>query len=122
MVHALSFIQFSSYSPFLNAFIVFFTLPERPQYFCQDHKQLTSSPKTDPVGVRESFWAAGPERILLDESETTYGGSDHYEVASSIGNHVADGLEIHRDKGSLQSNNQRLEISFANDSQTQQSD
>ena len=44
---------------------------------------LASSPKTDPVGVRESFRAAGPERILLDESETTYGGSDHYEVASS---------------------------------------
>ena len=44
---------------------------------------MASSPKTDPVGVRKSFRAAGPERILLDESETTYGGSDHYEVASS---------------------------------------
>ena len=33
--------------------------------------RLASSPKTDPVGVRESFRAAGLERILLDESETT---------------------------------------------------
>jgi len=32
---------------------------------------MASSPKTDPVGVRESLRTAGPERILLDESETT---------------------------------------------------
>ena len=44
--------------------------------------KLTSSPKLVPAAVRESFRAAGPERILSDESETTLSGSDHSEVAS----------------------------------------
>ena len=44
--------------------------------------KLTSSPKTVPGAVRESIRAAGPERILSDESETTLSGSDHSEVAS----------------------------------------
>ncbi len=44
--------------------------------------QLTSPPKLVPAAVRESFRAAGPERILSDESETTLSGSDHSEVAS----------------------------------------
>ena len=43
---------------------------------------MTSSPKLVPAAVRESFRAAGPERILSDESETTLSGSDHSEVAS----------------------------------------
>ena len=43
---------------------------------------LTSSPKLVPAAVRESFWVAGAERILSDESETTLSGSDHSEVAS----------------------------------------
>ena len=44
--------------------------------------RVTSSPKLVPAAVRESFRAAGPERILSDESETTLSGSDHSEVAS----------------------------------------
>ena len=47
-----------------------------------DHVPVTSSPKTVPGAVRESIRAAGPERILSDESETTLSGSDHSEVAS----------------------------------------
>ena len=46
------------------------------------HDKMTSSPKLVPAAVRESFRAAGPERILSDESETTLSGSDHSEVAS----------------------------------------
>ena len=43
---------------------------------------LTSFPKTVPGTAREFIRAAGPERILSDESETTHSGSDHSEVAS----------------------------------------
>ena len=49
---------------------------------CQVCEGVTSSPKTVPGAVRESTRAAGPERILSDESETTLSGSDHSEVAS----------------------------------------
>jgi len=42
---------------------------------------LTSSPKIGPEKVRESIRAVGPERILSDEAETSYGGPDYLEAA-----------------------------------------
>jgi len=43
--------------------------------------RLTSSPKTVPVAVKESIRAAGPERIFLDATETTFSGPDYREAA-----------------------------------------
>ena len=44
-------------------------------------KVVTSSPKTVPVAVKESIRAAGPERIFLDATETTFSGPDYREAA-----------------------------------------
>ncbi|MCH2516560.1 MAG: dockerin type I domain-containing protein, partial [Dehalococcoidia bacterium] len=54
------------------------TIVGHPQYW---YDVMTSSPKTVPVAVKESIRAAGPERIFLDATETTFSGPDYREAA-----------------------------------------
>ena len=78
MVHALSFIQFSSFSTFINAFIVFFAFPEHPQYFCQTRKKSEHrNHSSDSHNTWISFWGAGQiaEQLRVLEQKLFVDGS-----------------------------------------------